>query len=741
MKTSAPDQAAHTDESWVLSAREPRIEHIYLANGYLGTSLDFAGGMLFESGPAPCYVRGIYTCGGPDNIDRLAVLPAWNLFRYGHPAKIERYERRLDLRRGLLRTELLLREERGPVRLVGEIVMSRADRHQAAVHLTVKPSFDGEIRLLAGLEAPIGGDATVQEVSADGGTLFMRTQIQPYGLEVCLSLCFEHSSGSLDAFAQQHNATCILSFQARAGEEFAATQLSRVATSLEAPEPRSLVLQADASYDEIRAKHIEAWEELWQTDIEVEGDPEVQQFARAALFYLWSTVRPDDEWSIAPMGLSGNFYNGHVFWDAELWMYPSLLLTHPALGKSCTAYRERTLGPARERAAQSGHSGAQFPWEGGYTGEEMTPPWAETRDYQLHITADVAIGQWWYYLVTQDRAWLERHGMPVIRECAEYWVSRVEHNVEADRYEVSDVVCADEYAAHVNNNAFTNAAVRKALLIAVRAAELVGAPAPREWRHIADRMYIPYDREHGRHLEYEGFDGALTKQADVELLAFPLEHVTDRAQIERDLDYYGTVIDPHGPAMSFSVYSIVSAQLGRPRDAYEYLRKSFIPNTKQPFWAFSETPTNNEYFFCTGIGGALQTFLFGFSGLRLREDHIVLAPILPPHWRALRLRGLFVQGARLDLEIEQGRTTVRRCLPGGTASAEIDFDRARASFDWSGEGDLQLVVPDGDGRLAAGTAIGRGEWRPLPLARSSTARLRLTDGTGSSLLDLALGTH
>src|SRR5450759_557642 len=97
-ETSVPEPTVDLDESWILSTHEPRPEHVYLANGYMGTSLDFAGGMLFESSPAPCYVRGVYTAGGPDIIDRLAVLPAWNGFRYGHPSKLERYCRRLDLR-------------------------------------------------------------------------------------------------------------------------------------------------------------------------------------------------------------------------------------------------------------------------------------------------------------------------------------------------------------------------------------------------------------------------------------------------------------------------------------------------------------------------------------------------------------------------------------------------------------------------------------------------------------------
>ncbi|HEX6508502.1 MAG TPA: glycosyl hydrolase family 65 protein, partial [Chloroflexota bacterium] len=698
------------DDPWMLSAQEPRPDRLYLANGYMGTALDFSGSALFDSGLAPCYVRGVYTDGGSGGVDRLAVVPSWNHFRYGHPAVLEQYRRDLDLRHGILRTTMTLREDRGSVEIVQEMIVSRADRHQAAVQLTIRPSFQGNIEILAGFDVPVGGDVETLEITADPEMLAVYSKIRPYDVEVAQALMFEVDGAQVDVHSGQSHASATFTVAAVANRSFSATQLARLATTLECDDPRSIACSHPERYDQTRDAHVAAWESLWQTDIEIEADPEVQQFVRAGLYYLWSTLWEEDEWSIAPMGLSSNGYNGHIFWDAELWMYPSLLVTQPHMARSCVAYRERTLPAARVRAASNGHRGAQFPWEGGFTGEEMTPHWAETRDFQLHITADVAIGQWWYFLVTRDEGWLRHHGFPVIRECAEYWVSRVEHNAAANRYEVSNVVCADEYAAHVDNDAFTNASIRKALRIAVRAAAILGEPVSAEWSDIADAMYIPYDESTERHLEFDGYDGRVTKQADVELLAYPLEHTTDRAQIERDLDYYGTVIDPHGPAMSFSVYSILSSQLGRCSDAYEYLKRSYVPNTRRPFWAFSETPTNNEFHFCTGIGGALQALLYGFTGLRLREDHLALSPILPEHWRALRLRNIFVLGARTDIEIEPERTVVRRRLSKSTMSAELDWGRSEVTIElFDGAKGMQLRVEDGEGRPVCTSDITSGE--------------------------------
>ncbi len=707
-------------DPWTLIASEPSPHLLYLANGYLGAALNWDGGMLYESSACPCYARGVYDAGGDGGIDQLALLPCWSHLRYGAPATVSEYERRLDMRCGLVTTCLVLEEERGTVHLEQRIFVSRADPHLAAVQLRIRPEFDGPISLLAGLRVPSGSSFEVLEAGVGSGTLSLVGRIPAYNIHIAETLSFQGENWAMTPEAtEESEACCTLTASDGSGCEMILTQLVSLVTSLDAGLPLTPAHLKVPDYARAWGEHERAWARLWETDIEIGGDAEAQQFARAALFYLWSSVREDDRWSIAPMGLSSNGYNGHIFWDAELWMYPPLLLTQPDMARACVAYRQDTLQPAVERAGMNGYRGAQFPWEAASTGHEMTPHWADTRDFQLHITADVAIGQWWYYMNTQDLIWLREHGFHVIRACAEFWVSRVEHVAERNRYEISDVVCADEYAAHVNNDAFTNAAVRSSLLIAERAAQLLGEPAAPEWREIADHIYIPYDYERGIHLEFDGYDGQLTKQADVELLAFPLEHSTNLDQVARDLDFYGAVIDPDGPAMSFSVYAILSAQLGRANQAYAYLRRSFIPNSRPPFWSFSETPTNNEFFFCTGIGGALQTLLFGFTGLRLRERYFSLRPILPEHWPALRLRNLFISGKRTDLEIERDSYLIRRHIEIGTVAIVVRPLGSTLSLTLiEGPPELQLTVADPEGTVQKATTIElhRGLTLPAPPA-------------------------
>jgi trehalose/maltose hydrolase-like predicted phosphorylase len=718
-------------DPWLLVASEPDNPPLYLANGYLGTSLGWDSGLLAASEPAPCYIRGVYDRGTGD-IDHLANIPCWNLLKYGAPSTVREYRRELDLRRGFLQTDLLIEEARGLLRVASTMFLSRSDPHAAAIRIRVVPAFDGEISFLSSLEANSSGGLDIVHSERGERSLQLTTRTGTYGIEVAQCLRFEEVEWRTQ-LGSDPGAELELRANAIENQELTLTQTARIATTLETDDPTSFSLREGDNFDVLQRDHERAWAELWKTDIEIDGDPQAQQFARAGLFYLWSSLKEGDDRSIAPMGLSSNFYNGHVFWDAELWMYPSLLITQPKMAKSCVAYRRRTLDAARDRAAANGHAGAQFPWEGAFTGEEMTPEWCETRDYQLHITADVALAQWWHFIVTADLDWLRNDGFPVIRACAEYWESRVEYSAEKDHYEVSDVVCADEYAVHVNNDAFTNAAVSKALLIALRAAEILGEPQPASWREIAEKIHVPYDPATGTHLEFDGYAGEITKQADVELLAFPLERISDPEQVARDLDYYAAVIDPDGPAMSYSIYSIISAQLGRVGAAYDYLRRSYEPNARRPFFAFSETPSNNEYFFCTGAGGALQAFLFGFTGLRLREGYFSLNPLLPDHWKSLRLHHVHLAGAPTDIEIYSNRLVVRRHSSDSTLVLSLDRESGRIDIDPGSFRDLRLEFVGANGQpIWSGPASELGENERL--AQSGEGRLRLhVNGEGPIL--------
>ncbi len=386
--------------------------------------------------------------------------------------------------------------------------------------------------------------------------------------------------------------------------------------------------------------HKRVWERLWQSDIIIEGDDETQRDVRLALYNLYSFAGENTRLSIPPMGLSTvTGYNGHVFWDTELWMYPPLLMLNADMAKSCIDYRTDRLSKAMQRATVFGYKGCMFPWESDDSGEEATPTWCLTGPFEHHITADVAIAFWNYYCVTKDIRWLREEGFLVLSQVADFWVSRAVRNSDGS-YSINNVVGADEFAPNVDDNAFTNGSAKTALLCAIKAANILKQVYPSEWKTVANGICFHYF-PNGVMKEHKAYDGAVVKQADVNLLSYPLNILTGKENIKKNVDYYSKKIYEDGPAMGNAILAILYAQLGDREKSYEFFKKSYLPNKRPPFGVLSESAFSNNPYFCTGAGGLLQVLLSGFGGLRITDKGIVQEnPLLPPHWKSLTLKGI-----------------------------------------------------------------------------------------------------
>ncbi|MEM6801361.1 MAG: glycoside hydrolase family 65 protein [Bacteroidota bacterium] len=391
--------------------------------------------------------------------------------------------------------------------------------------------------------------------------------------------------------------------------------------------------------DALLAKHKEAWENLWQGDIEIKGDPQSQQDVRLALYHLYAFSRSDSDLSIAPMGLSSQNYNGHIFWDTELWMFPPLLLMQPEIARSLLNYRFDRLDAAKRKAINYGYKGAMFPWESDDTGEEATPPWALTGTFEHHITACVGIACWNYYLLTKDKKWLEETGYPLLKEIADYWVSRSTKNPDGS-FSIKNVVGANEFAPNVDDNAFTNGAAITALEYATLAANACEKMANPLWKEVNSKLLI-HKFPDGTTMEHSQYTGDRIKQADVNLLAYPLSVISDRKHILKDLAYYEPKLAEEGPAMGKSVFAVIYARLGDAENAFRLFKASYEPNKRPPFGALAESALSNNPYFATGAGGMLQVILFGFAGLHFTEEGLVQKePILPKNWKSLKIKGL-----------------------------------------------------------------------------------------------------
>ena len=389
--------------------------------------------------------------------------------------------------------------------------------------------------------------------------------------------------------------------------------------------------------------HNKAWDDLWQSDIVIEGDEQSQQDIHSMLYHLYSFTREGTALSPSPMGLSGLGYNGHVFWDTELWMFPSLLVLHPEIAKSMVEYRYQRLEAAKRNAFANGFKGAMFPWESAETGVEETPVWALSGPFEHHITACVSIAAWNYYCVTQDKNWLRERGWPILSATADFWASRVERNGPG-KYEIKNVVAADEWAENVDNNAFTNAAAKSNLQNATEAAKILGLVPDPDWINVANNIPI-LKLENGVTSEHASYHGEKIKQADVNLLAYPLKQITDVNQVRKDLEYYETRIPDEGtPAMTQAIFTLLYSRLGDKEKAWHWFKDAYVPNLNPPFRVLAETKGGTNPYFSTGAGGILQSVLMGFGGLDITPKGIVqVKSVLPPQWKSLTIKGVGVE--------------------------------------------------------------------------------------------------
>ena len=202
-------------------------------------------------------------------------------------------------------------------------------------------------------------------------------------------------------------------------------------------------------------------------------------------------------------------------------------------------------------------------------------------------------------------------------------------------------MASDEWAENVDNDAFTNAAARANLNFATEAAKLLGLEANADWKTVADNIPILKFPD-GVIREHATYAGEGIKQADVNLLAYPLKEVTDPKQIRKDLEYYSTRVPNAGtPAMTQAVFTLLYSRLGEGAKAYKWFKESYEPNLNPPFRVIAETKGGTNPYFSTGAGGIVQSLLMGFGGLEITPTGLTQGrSALPPHWKSLTLKGI-----------------------------------------------------------------------------------------------------
>ncbi len=430
----------------------------------------------------------------------------------------------------------------------------------------------------------------------------------------------------------------------KAGETYSFSVVSSTVSSAQYEDPhneaeRLTIFAMLEGKERLLRKHTEAWAEIWKSDVEITGDQSINRDIRFAMYHLYSFAREETSFSLSPMGLSGLGYNGHVFWDTELWMYPPLLMLRPEMAKSLLEYRFERLEAAKQNAFSHGYKGAMFPWESSANGSEDTPVWALTGPFQHHITGCIGWAFWKYYEVSGDKEWLRNRGWPVLKEVAAFWASRVERNGPG-KYDINNVIGANEWQENIDNNAFTNGMAKTVLRYATQAAQELGIDPDPDWNHVADNIPI-LNFPDGTTKENATYNGETIKQADANLLAYPLNIISDEKAIRKDLEYYLPRYAKDGPAMGFAILGVLYNRLGDAEKAGQIFGNSYKPNEVPPFGVLAECAGGTNPYFATGAGGMLQAVLSGFGGLEIGKTGITQRKsVLPKGWGEMIITGI-----------------------------------------------------------------------------------------------------
>ena len=645
------------------------------------------------------------------------------------------YAQTLDLKTATLSTRYTYRDHGRDTAIEVRSFVDQAQPHLAATELALTPAFDGTVQLSFAFNlwapaqpryplAELSGDQMQYAVAAhnqqlkalppdipDRAALWYHGDVQVLdkggdtrdltlwldGRAARGATMAEAAALSLPAgievvdatlYRSQYRLALNLRVKVRKGQRYVFDKyvaLSRQGWGGDAQADLALARAArQQGFAALAAAHRAAWATLWRSDVVIDGDPAAQRAVHADLYYLIANTTADTAWPVGACAMTPN-YLGHVFWDSDAWVFPALLLLHPERAKSLLAFRQRSLPEAQARARARGYQGAMYPWEADpETGTEQIPHFAYVlSEREIHVTADVAIAQWQYYLASGDRAWLKRQAWPVLQAVAAFWTSRASWNAAKRRYEILHVTSVDEMYNDVPNDSFTNLVAAKALRIASRAAALVGARPDPRWARIAAGLYVPFSADGAHHLD---FDPSVPHDLDswggsaLPLLALPaLDLPMDAGLRARDYAYaLGAITRSHHDpnSMGLAPLSIAAADAGKPADAFAWFERNLDSQVmKPPFDVRSETAGNNTGYFITASAGMLQNLIYGFTGLRLDEHGLRQAypPILPPSWHALSLRDVSVRGRHYDITVaRQGDGTVtlsRRALDGQGATA------------------------------------------------------------------------
>lgn len=464
----------------------------------------------------------------------------------------------------------------------------------------------------------------------------------------------------------------------------------------------------DTSLGELQADSLDFWTHVWHhSEVRVGGNPALDLAIHYNVFQLNQSAGRDGRTDIPAKGLSGSGYEGHYFWDTEMYMLPYFIYTHPQMARQLLLYRYQILPKARDRARQMGvEHGALFAWRT-INGEEASA-YFPAGTAQYHIDADIAFAVGKYYDVTGDWDFIAQCGFEMVLETARFWADfGTWHNLgSTKRFEFLTVTGPDEYTALVNNNYYTNRLAKHNLELVVKLAAELGKRDPdrlmsfgvtptdlENFEDIAKHIYLPYSAEYQINAQDDSFMSKpkwpasrmspdnfplllhyhpltiyryqVAKQADTLLADYLFPEDLDHDQLAREYHYYEGVTT-HDSSLSRSIFSILAARLGDTEKAYGY----FMDTARMDLVDLQKNTADGLHL--ANLGGSWLALVAGFSGFHVSDGLIHISNHLPAKLTELAYR-ITVGQSVLEIALEQDHTDVT--LISGPA-LQVDVDGA-----------------------------------------------------------------
>jgi trehalose/maltose hydrolase-like predicted phosphorylase len=626
---------------------------------------------------------------------------------------LSNYRRSLDFRTGVLERSLEWTAPSGKrVAIRSRRLACFVHKHVFAIEYEVTPlNFSGPIRLLSSVDGAVsnqqaGDDPRVGSavsgpalrpvaVEQAGGFAALTQRTHNSGFTLVSAIDSSVAGAAPEAYLDGQTAGQRFDLDGAESQPIRLTKFGAYFSSRDYPADQlmaraqqALAQAKSAGFDALCAEQEAYLAAFWaEADVEIAGDEALQQGIRFNQFHLLQSVGRDGKTNIAAKGVTGEGYEGHYFWDTEIYIFPFFLYSKPEIARQLLAYRHAGLGKARERARQMSHAkGALYPWRT-IAGDECSA-YFPAGTAQYHINADIAYSIKLYFEATGDLDYMSEAGAEIVLETARIWIGIGNYD-RAGRFCINEVTGPDEYTALVNNNYYTNAMAQMHLRFAADIADTLGRERPAElariaaaigldadeiaeWRHADAMMALPYDTALGIHAQDDGFlskkrwDFAATpaanyplllnyhplviyrhqvcKQADVVLALLLL---SDRFTLEdkrRDFDYYEAVTT-HDSSLSSCIFSIIASEVGYHDKAYDY----FMETARLDL---DDTHGNTHYGVHTAaMAGTWMGVSYGFAGMRVIDGALSFAPTLPARWTHYQFK-IHLRGALLQVRVD-----------------------------------------------------------------------------------------